>query len=470
MTARSILIFNLVRSRVDHMSHVQYLRSFVAPKLHRVLEFLTSQGITMAGNLFYGFLCIRLLPVSEYAKFAVVFAVLGTITALMDISFSTTLLPLVGERTNDRQLIADYVASLRQLAHWLFLVVAPITVIAYPFFVRRQHWSWRVVAAMVVILLVASWCARVSGAYGAVLIICRDRQTWYRAQMVSSLGTLALLGVLWAAHALNAFYAILLNVAGIVFVALSYFFRAQRVLGVTGKPSRQMRKEIIHLSLPSIPNVVFYALQGQVSLLLITVFGHARDVASIGALGRLSQAFTLFAQMNPLLIEPFFAKLPRSRLLRSYLGVLAVAVALCLVLTGLAAYFPEVYLWVLGPKYSSLRFEVLLLIATSSAGYLCGVLWTIHNARRFVYWWNGAATIAYCILTEILFIWRADLSTVRGVLTLMVALASGGLLINISTGLYGFARGPRTTAESLIITDEGEGYGGSSRKHPAVSQ
>jgi hypothetical protein len=217
-------------------------------------------------------------------------------------------------------------------------------------------------------------------------------------------------------------------------------------LGGAGHPSKEKRKAIVHLALPNMPNAIFYALQGQVSLLLITIFGHTSAVASIGALGRLSQIFALFAQMNPLLVEPYFAKLSRARLKANYLGVLAVVGVLCLFVTGLARYFPQLFLWVLGPKYYGLRFEVLLSIATGSLGYLCGVLWVINSARRFVYWWNGALTITYSLLAEVLFLWKMDLSTVRGVLTLMVALASGGFLINVLTGVYGFLWGPRKTA------------------------
>jgi O-antigen/teichoic acid export membrane protein len=426
-------------------------KTFLAAKLRLVIEFLTSQGITMAGNLFYGFLCVRLLPISEYAKFAVVFAVLGTISVLMDISFSSALLPLIGERTNDRQLIADYVASLRQLAHRLFLVMAPITVIAYPLFVRRQHWSWPVVAAMVVILLVASWCARVSGAYAAVLIVRRDRKPWYRAQMISSLGTLSLLGLFWATHALNAFSAILLNVAGIVFVALAYFVRARRLLGGTGKPSPQMRKAIIHLSLPSIPNTVFYALQGQISILLITLFGHATDVASIGALGRLGQVFVLAGQMTPLLIEPYFASLPAARLKRSYLGLIAAEGALCLVVTGLARAFPGLFLWILGHHYRSLGYEVFLLLAGSSIGYFSGVLWVVHNARRFVYWWNAGAVIILTLAVQIYFVCKVDLSTVRSILIMNLCTGLAGLGVTLFTGIYGFVQGPRRIGETPAV-------------------
>src|SRR5579864_4549937 len=165
-------------------------RDFAAPKLHRVAEFLLAQGITLAGNLLYGLLCVRLLPVSGYAKFAVVFAYLGSLVVLMDVGISGSLVPLVGDKTEDRQLIADYVASLRQLAHRLFALMAPATAIVFPFLVRKQDWGWRTVSAMIVILIVASWCARVSAAYGTVLILRRDRKRYYKAQMSSSLGTL----------------------------------------------------------------------------------------------------------------------------------------------------------------------------------------------------------------------------------------------------------------------------------------
>src|SRR6185312_7896440 len=107
-------------------ANLQTWKAFLIPKLRRVMEFLGMQGIATAGNLLYGFLCVRLLPIPDYAEFAVVFGFLGTLTVLMDIGISSTLLLLIGERIDDRQLIADYVASLRQLAHWLYIAVAPL--------------------------------------------------------------------------------------------------------------------------------------------------------------------------------------------------------------------------------------------------------------------------------------------------------------------------------------------------------
>ncbi len=53
----------------------------------------------------------------------------------------------------DRQLIANYVASLRQLAHRLFAIVTPVTVIADPLLIRDRHWNCQTVTAMVALLL-----------------------------------------------------------------------------------------------------------------------------------------------------------------------------------------------------------------------------------------------------------------------------------------------------------------------------
>jgi len=432
---------------------IQAYRQFLVPKAYRILEFLTSQGIALAARLTYGFLCVRLLPVTEYAKFAVVFGFLGFLSVLMDF-FSGTLLPLVGERINDRQLIADYVASLRQLAHRVYLLAAPAAIVVYPLVVRKQQWSWRVIAAMVLLLLVASWFGRMGGTYGSALIALRNRRAWYQAQLISGVGSLAALGVVWAVHALNAFSAILISVAAIAFLSLHYCFRARETLGVRGHPSVEKRRAIIHLALPVAPNVIFYALQGQLSLFLITFFGHSAAVASVGALSRLAQIFMLFGQMAPLLIEPYFAKLPQSRVKRNYLGMLAAQGTLCICATSLARYFPQIFLWILGPKYGALRQEVVLMIAGSSIAYLSAVLFMIHTARRFVYWWNSVLVIIFTVTAQALFIIKTDLSTVRGVLVLNLVTAAVGLFVHVFTGIYGLVRGPRSHATGELVSVE----------------
>jgi O-antigen/teichoic acid export membrane protein len=426
--------------------HIQAAKAFFLPKLHRVGEFLVSQGITIACNLLYGLLCIRLLPIGEYAKFVVVFAIQGSLMVLLDVGISGTFIPLVGERIEDRQLIADYLASLRQIAHWLFAIAAPLTVVAYPLLVRNRHWSWQVVAAMVVIVLVSAWFARVGATYGSVLILRRDRYRWYQAQIISSLGALALFGVFFAFHRFGAFTAILIGVAKIIGVATVYYLRANQLLGVKGTPSKEKRTAIVQLTLPAVPSVVYYALGGQISVLLITIFGRTAAVASVGALSRLGQIFTLLTPINGILVEPYFARLPKKHLKSHYLMVVAGASVCGAGAVALARVWPGLFLWVLGPKYAGLRTEVVLVIVAGAISLVGGAIASINGSRRFVYYSFVLTDNILTLIVQAILIWKMDLSTVKAVLWFNIATILPTFVIGILTAFYGFARGGRRVA------------------------
>ena len=426
-------------------------------RLYAIRQYLLSQGVTVACNLVYGLLCVRLLAPADYAKFVVLFGVQGTFVILMDVGVTGSLIPLVGERVDDRELIADYVASIRYLARWLYLGLAACLAVAYPMLVRNRQWSHSVVACMVATLLLSTWFMRVGATYGAVLILLQKRATWYRGQMISAVGTLVLLGVFKAAHVLGAFQAILINVAGIVFIGAYYFLASRSLLGAPGHVSKAKARAAVRLSLPNIPGIVFYALQGQIALLLITVFGRTAGVASVGALSRLGQIFVLFGQMNMLLIEPFFARMPSERVWRSYALVTGATGLLCLLVVAAACAFPGVFLLVLGPSYSRLTTEVKLVVAASAISYFTNVLWSIHSARRFIYWWNNIVNIVLTVLVQLIFILKADLTSVKTVVWLNFATVATAFVTNALSGVYGYFTGPRSTETraSMRITSTG---------------
>jgi hypothetical protein len=420
------------------------LGSFLAPKLHQVGQFVMKQGVAMAGNLLYGLLCVRMLPKSEYAMFGVLFGFMGSLTVLLDIGVASTLAPLVGDQVSNLQLVANYIASIRRIALRMYLVVAPAAMIVFVLLVYRQHWGALVIAQMLLVLMVTAWFARVSSSYGSVLTVLRDRGAYYRVQMMGSLGSLALLLTFWAFHRVNVYVGILLNVAQVIFLAASYYRRARQLLGVQGTASQEQERAIVRLALPNAPSTIFYALQGQVTLMLITVLGHSTaSIANISALGRLSQILVFLSQMNPILVEPFFSRLAASRLKRTYLLSATLAAVFATVFSALAFAFPQIFLWLLGPKYSQLHVEVGLVVMSSSIQFVAGFLWTIHSARRFVYWWNNIGIIVLTLAVQAGFVLKMDLSTVKNVLIMSVATSAANLVLAICCGVYGFLRGPQ---------------------------
>uniref|UniRef100_E6PYQ2 Polysaccharide biosynthesis protein n=1 Tax=mine drainage metagenome TaxID=410659 RepID=E6PYQ2_9ZZZZ len=417
---------------------------FFFPKMRHVVQFAVNQGIAVAGNLFYGLLCVRLLPVQDYAKFAIIFGFMGTLTVLMDSITTGTLAPLIGENIDDLGRIADYVASVRILTTRVFLFLAPVAALALLFILRKQHWGILTDLQIAAAVLAISWFARVGGTYSSVLLIRRDRVSYYRIQIMGSIGSFALLLLFWSMHRVNLYTCVLLNIAQVTVCAFGYFRRSYQILGTRGVPTALLQRAIVHLALPSVPSSVFYALQGQITLLLITLFGHsATSIANLGALARLGQILTFASQMNPVLIEPFFAKLRASQVRPLYLLAFFLAVISVSILTILAFLYPGVFLWILGPHYQELRLEAGLVVCGSSIYFLSGFLTVINTARRFVYWWSNIANIVLILLVQVLFILRYDLSTVRNLLKMNIGASLSSLAVCIAVGIYGFTFGPQ---------------------------
>lgn len=90
---------------------------------------------------------------------------------------------------------------------------------------------------------------------------------------------------------------------------------------------------------------------------------------------------------NTVIINPYIAKVARPQLARRYLQIVGTAIVISAIICAVAFLFPEPFLWILGPKYQNLRAEVKWLMALSCLNYVSGVIWTIHSARRWIYWW-----------------------------------------------------------------------------------
>ena len=301
---------------------------------------------------------------------------------------------------------------------------------------------------MIVIVLVSAWFARVGAAYGSVLLLRRDRRHWYRAQIFTSLGALAVLGLFVALHWLSAFAAILISVARVIAIAAIYHARARKLLAVRGAPSREKRTAIVQLALPAVPSVVYYALGGQISVFLITYFGRTAAVASVGALSRLAQIFAVLTPINGILVEPYFARLPKMHLKSHYLLALAGVILFGACMVGLAQALPGLFLWILGPRYAGLRAEVVLVIASGAVGLLGALMSSINGSRRFVYYSFVLADNILTLILQALYIWKVDLSTVKAVLWFNIVSMIPTLLIGVLTTFYGFARGGRRIADA----------------------
>ncbi|MEJ7703266.1 MAG: hypothetical protein WKF47_06250 [Geodermatophilaceae bacterium] len=116
-------------------------------------------------------------------------------------------------------------------------------------------------------------------------------------------------------------------------------------------------------------NAIFFCLQGQITIFLISFFGNrASAVAEVGALGRLAMIFAVLSNLLANVFAPAFARCQSIRRLRwQYAAVVGSVAAFSAVLICAAAFFPHAFLYILGSKYAHLESELVWMITGAVA-------------------------------------------------------------------------------------------------------
>jgi hypothetical protein len=115
----------------------------------------------------------------------------------LDLGFASTVIPLVGNRFNDRELVGRYVHAAIRLRVRSFLILAPFALGAFVAIAQRHHWNWKLEILPIVPVLVALYSSR--------------NVSIYAPQTLSGLVQLGAYMVLQITGALNAWTAAALS-------------------------------------------------------------------------------------------------------------------------------------------------------------------------------------------------------------------------------------------------------------------
>jgi hypothetical protein len=198
------------------------------------------------------------------------------------------------------------------------------------------------------------------------------------------------------------------------------------------------RREIIRLIKQLAPNSIFYCLQGQITVFLISLFARqATSVAEVGALGRLAMIFTVLSNLLTNIFVPAFARCHDPRKLRwLYAAIIGGAVAFSLVVLAGARFFPEYFLFVLGNKYTHLHHELFLMVSVAIGAALTGTFWSLNASKG---WVSGSwLYIPLTLATQVALIPFTDFSSVSGVLIFNLISVLPNLLLNLVLSYRGF--------------------------------
>jgi hypothetical protein len=274
---------------------------------------------------------------------------------------------------------------------------------------------------------------------GVLSVVPRLHSNIKRIQAIDLTGAIARLIVLVALVFvfLNASAAILVGAAALV---LQWWLLRRYVVTVVdlgASENAEDRGAMLDFIRNQAANAIFFCLQGQITIFLISFFGtRASSVAEVGALGRLAMIFAVISNLLTNVFAPAFARCQSPRRLRwQFAGIIGAVGAFSAVLVVAAALAPRAFLFVLGGKYMHLEHELVLMVGGAVASALTGTFWALNASKA---WIAGSwLYVPLTLVTQAAMIPFVDFSTVRGVLVFNLFSAVPNLLINLALSYRG---------------------------------
>jgi hypothetical protein len=333
---------------------------------------------------------------------------------LTDLGLSAGFLALGGRVWSDPKRLADLVLTAKRIRVKSALYALPLTLPAAAWFLHKSGAGIATSVLLVAVISVGFAAGSTAVILGAVLRLHGRYEALQLAEVLSAGARLAM--------SLPAAFGAGLALVASSAVAASQWVFYSRVRTTTGsllspdaRLSTPYRTELTTSIRALAPAAIFHAVQGQLSVLIIATFGGSLQIADVGALSRFGIVLSVASLVIVQVLSPSAARAataPHLRLIlrRSLLGYALFAA--CGMLA--AARFPHVALAVLGPDYSHLAPELVLMVASLTLGGLSTLLWAVVSARGwFEYAW---VTVPLTLVTQSIACGLLPLGSVAGVL------------------------------------------------------
>lgn len=398
-----------------------------------LLKFTSVQVFVQAIGFATSILVIRNLPKREYAFYTLCNTMLATVLVLADSGIGSALTAIGGRVWQQRKQLSQLMQTALQLRRRIASAAVPVVISILIWLLHRNGAGAGKISMLVTIVLLGCALELVTRIYAVALRVrCEVRQI-QRQAMVASLVKFAVV-----AAAAMLFFNVEIALLAVAAGYAAQYWMLQRWsathLDADAPSDPGMRREILSVVRRQSPHTLYYCLQSQMIVWLISIFGNAERVADVGALSRLALLFAVVGSVTGEVLFPAFARVQSAAMVRKrYLQIIFTFAALCSLLISVVAIFPGQVLSVLGNRYSNLHTEGVLMAVSSVLGTLAGMTWTLNAARAWII--PPSRYIPAAIALQIVLIHFLNLSTVRGVLALSILTAIPDFAWSFAFGL-----------------------------------
>lgn len=387
-----------------------------------------------------GIIVIRSVAPEQYAYYTIANAALGVMTVLTDSGVGNAVLAQAGQVWQDRERFGAVLASGLALRRHLALIVLPLSLPITALLLRNQGASW-VEAALITAAIIPGLVSTVTGQLLEVVPRLHQRLLeLQRVQIGVNLGRVGLVAAVLLQWPLAA--------AALIATALPQWWGNWRLRRFAGEhtnwrvpPEARTRAPLVAQVRRTMPSALYYALSGQLTIWLASLFGPTNSVAAVGALSRLAMVLNVLGVVFTLIVIPRFARIPAADgalVQRRYWQSQGLFAAACAVPVVLLSMFPAQALAILGPHYSGLAREAVLMALSAVAGMMSGLAYILGASRGVVA--SPLLVVPYCFAGQVLLMLMLPLDSVSGVIWIALISAASQWIMHTAYFLQASSR------------------------------
>ncbi len=403
-----------------------YLKKILEKGGKGKVYFLVWQVIITGTNALIGFIILRGLTKTEYAVYTIVFSLLAIFSNITNIGITPAMNGIGGkiwQKPKELQALLNTALRLRHQLGWWF--AGPFIVYCVWQFAETGL-DWFSLSILILLLLIAGWVQLQFALYSIILQLNKAVNDLQRNELWVVL--LKLSGICIILFT-GAPLIVLVGWIGLcLFINLrANQYLARRFLHPHTETRPQFEQQINSIIRSNFLRTVYWSLEGQISILLCTIFATTNNIAEIGALGRLAVYFTVFQAFILNYSLPRLAKLQNKyAILAQAKQIFAATIAVILPILFWALLHPDSLLWVLGSNYSDLKPFLLSFLMVSALGQLAAISYQICAAKAWIE--LNRYYVQLAIPIQIGLIWLLDLSNL-GAVILFVGIINGFFLL-----------------------------------------
>jgi O-antigen/teichoic acid export membrane protein len=398
--------------------------------------YFSTQTLTQLAGIAAGLLFVNFMPVREFALYTLAFSVVNFFNFVTDLGSTTSLVYFFHQSRREGTDHGPYVRAVLSLRHVAFVVGAAGVLVAFPRIAAAKGYGLREALLATAGIVLCVWL-QIAQSLRVLVLRLNDRYgPSYRADLGGGLTRLVLAAAIVVSGLLRSWLGLLSSAVG---SGVAAFLARPGDAAPAPEDLGPYRRKVLRYLLPTLPSALYFSIQGPLTVWLAATFGATRNIAEVGALGRLGLLVGIFSSLTGVVFLPRLARVADDRLYRRRCLQFGTALAgVALAMLAAAALAPGLFLLLLGKHYAGLHRELLLVVAGAGLTLLDGYAVSVILARSWTRWQGGV--VATLIAAQAGLAALLPLSTTAGVLTFNLLSAGVTLALQVIVLLTGFAR------------------------------